>query len=82
MSTQMTTEYDDGALASAVGQTLIDEPMINAAELRPTVRNGVVTLEGRVPNEILQERIIDAVRRSLDASGMPYERIGNKLVVG
>lgn len=81
MSTQMKIEYNDGALATAVGQALFDEPMINAAELQPTVRDGIITLEGRVPNEILQERIIDTVRRSLDAAGMAYERIEDKLAV-
>lgn len=82
MSTPVKADYDDDALALAVGQTLIDEPMINAAELQPTVQNGVITLAGRVPNEILQERIIDAVRRSLDAAGMGYERIHSDLSIG
>lgn len=82
MSTQIQTQYDDEVLASLVGETLIDEPMINAAELQPTVHNGVVTLGGRVANPILQDRIIEAVRRALDASGTAYASIDNQLVVG
>ena len=46
---------NDAELTDAVGLVLEKDPIINAAKLRVTAKNGIVTLEGLVPNQAMKQ---------------------------
>lgn len=82
MSPLFGTQYDDETIASTVNRVLISEPRIDATAIQPAIEDGVITLHGNVPNDILRERAIDAIRTGLETSAVDYERIEDKLNTG
>lgn len=81
MSPLFGTKYDDGEIAIVVEQALTHAPAVDPTTLQPIVDEGVVRLEGVVPTEAAKRRTVDAVRQTLTASGVAYDRIEDDLVV-
>ena len=46
---------NDAELTDAVGLVLEKDPIINATKIRVTAKNGIVTLEGLVPNQAMKQ---------------------------
>lgn len=82
MSPLFGPKYDDQRLCQEGERALIEDPILNAAQLDVTSEDGVVTLRGRVPTQIAKSRAAEAVRNAYRLAGLKYDRIEDEIVVG
>lgn len=54
----------DASISASIRRQLINDPMINASRITVTTRQGVVSLEGRVKDADLRDRIIALCRQT------------------
>jgi hyperosmotically inducible periplasmic protein len=57
-------QFADVALGAKVAANIAAQAGVNAASVKPEVRDGVVTLSGTVPSMSIKKTILDAVRKT------------------
>ncbi len=70
-------QLGDIALGAKVAANIAAQAGVNAARVKPEVRDGVVTLSGTVPSASIKTTILDAVRKTAGVKNV-VDRIGVK----
>lgn len=73
------TTYNDEQLVMEAERALAEDPAVDTAQIEIVSDKGIVTLSGRVSNDLNKRRAIDAVRRWYERNGLKYERIEDQI---
>lgn len=60
----------DAALAAKVTANITAQAGINAARIKPSVRDGIVTLSGTVPSAALKSTVLETARKTSGVKGV------------
>jgi osmotically-inducible protein OsmY len=75
-------KYDDQRLAEHAQHALEADPMIiHNDDVVITSKQGIITLEGRVPLAQERTRAEQTIRNSLQNAGLKYENLNNNIEV-